>query len=86
MVAELDVAGMTQRFYTYYGTDQLYSVVTGGQSYFATTDDAGNVADLVRRIDNAVTDQFRYTPFGQLELDNPSIASSLRWKGLQLDA
>jgi RHS repeat-associated protein len=85
LVMETDAAGNTQRFYTYYGgTDQLHSVVSGGQTYYAAADAAGNVIGMINP-GNTVS-PYMYQPFGTIDLNDQVTPNSLRWKGLQYDA
>lgn len=86
-VAETAWNGATARAYTYYpGTDHLHSVVTGGQTYYAASDAAGNVIGMINAATNAVSDIYAYQPFGLMERNDQNVPSSLRWKGLQYDA
>jgi RHS repeat-associated protein len=86
-VVETAWNGATARAYTYYpGTDQLHSVVTGGQTYYAALDAAGNVLGLVNAATNVVSDVYAYQPFGVMDRNDQNVPNSLRWKGLQYDA
>lgn len=87
IVAETNDSGVTQRLYTYFpGTDQLNSVVAGGQTYYAAQDAAGNVIGMIDRNTMSAKDTYRYQPFGTMDQNDQNVPNSLRWKGLLYDA
>jgi RHS repeat-associated protein len=89
IIAEIDVNGSSNpiaKTYTYYpGVDQPRTVTTGGQAYFFSTESDGTVNALIRKSDRTVVAQYKYTPWGELEVDSTNVASDLRWKGLLYD-
>ncbi|MDB4917638.1 MAG: RhsA, partial [Gemmatimonadetes bacterium] len=87
IVAETDASGNTQRLYTYFpGTDQLNSVVTGGKTYYAAQDAAGNVVGMIDWTQLSAKDKYTYQPFGTMDQNDQNVPNSMRWKGLLYDA
>lgn len=91
LVLEADGSGNTLQTYSYYpGIDRLHSVTPGGQTYYASIELAtGDVNGLIKPSDTSIPAQYRYTPWGELEVDSQTVNSvrvnSLRWKGLVYD-
>lgn len=86
LLAELDAAGNRIAEYTYYpGIDRPLSVRRAGQVYYFAQDVSGNVVGLMTST-GAVTNQYRYNPWGGAELVQEGVANSLRFVGRQYDA
>ena len=89
VTAEANGSGTIQQTYTYYpGIDQLHSVTSGGQTYYASIEPAsGDVNGLINGSTNAVVATYAYSPWGEIESSTQQVAgvNSLRWKGLIWD-
>jgi RHS repeat-associated protein len=91
LMLEADASGAQIRSYAYFpGTDQLHSVRSGGQVYYAAIEPSGDVDGLIRRSDTTVVAQYAYTPWGEVESEQQTVAGGplnmLRWKGLLYDS
>lgn len=85
LLAELDAAGNRLAEYSYYpGIDRPLSVRRGGQVYYYAQDVSGNVVGLTTST-GAVTNQYRYNPWGGAELVQEGVANSLRFAGRPYD-
>lgn len=89
LAAEANGSGAITQTYTYYpGIDQLHSVTSGGQTYYASIEPAtGDVNGLINGSTNAVVASYGYTPWGEIESSSQTVTgvNSLRWKGLIWD-
>ncbi len=83
---ELNEAGDMVAEYSYYpGVDHPHTLRRGGQVYYYLSDGPGHIVGLLDAAGTLVN-EYRYTPFGELEVVRETVPQPFRYTGREWDA
>jgi RHS repeat-associated protein len=87
LAMELDASGSPIAEYAYWGLDRPHAIRKGGATYYFALDPiSGNVRGLIAESNHDAPSQFRYAPFGEMELDFDQVGMPLRFAAREYDA